>query len=177
MAQTSQGTASGSSHQTVRLSVDTRSPFQEFRQQYESAVPPLDGARVEALKQRQAPWEDFIQEAGRNAPHGFNIFWQTDAGSLMRLAGDTAHSVVYLMGNYTIAERMYRHDPRVMLYAPLRTTIHEDRDGRTWFSADQPSSHFASFGVPGIAEVGAELDRKLASLMTVLGIPVPPGLA
>ena len=30
------------------------------------------------------------------------------------------------MGNVTIAEQMFRHDPRAMLYAPLRTVIWED---------------------------------------------------
>lgn len=29
----------------------------------------------------------------------------------------------YLMGNHIVAERMYRHDSGVMLYAPLRVTI------------------------------------------------------
>jgi hypothetical protein len=29
----------------------------------------------------------------------------------------------YLMGNHAIVEQMFRHDPRVLLYAPLRTVI------------------------------------------------------
>jgi uncharacterized protein (DUF302 family) len=81
------------------------------------------------------------------------------------------------MGNHTIAERMYRHDPAVMLYAPLRTTIHQDRQGVTRFSIDQPSTRFASFDVPDIAAVGLELDHKVAGLLQVLDVPVPPALA
>lgn len=45
----------------------------------------------------------------------------------MRLAGDTAKGTFYLMGNHTIAERMYRHHPAVMLYAPLHTMIWDSR--------------------------------------------------
>jgi len=77
------------------------------------------------------------------------------------------------MGNHTIAQRMYTHDPAVMLYAPLRTAIHEDRQGVTWFSVDQPSTRFASFGNPDITNVGRELDAKLADLFGFLDVPVP----
>jgi len=68
---------------------------------------------------------------------------------------------------------MYRYDPAVMLYAPLRTAIYVDAGGTTRFAIDQPSTRFASFGVPAIAEVGVELDRKLAALLEFLGAPVP----
>jgi hypothetical protein len=94
----------------------------------------------------------------------------------MRLAGDTWRCASYLMGNHTIAQRMYHHHPGIMLYAPLRTAIYEDAHGVTWFSVDQPSTCFASFGIPAIAEVGTELDRKLASLLGFLGAPVPEAL-
>lgn len=33
----------------------------------------------------------------------------------------------YLMGNHTIAERMFRHDPAVMLHAPLRTLLYAEK--------------------------------------------------
>jgi len=29
--------------------------------------------------------------------------------------------VAYLMGNHTAMERMYRHEPAVLMYAPLHT--------------------------------------------------------
>jgi hypothetical protein len=87
----------------------------------------------------------------------------------MRLAGDSPRCSSYLMGNHTIAERMYRHDPAIMLYAPLRTLIHEDADGTTWFSVDQPSTRFAGFGDPAITAVGLELDHRLAALLEHLG--------
>ncbi|MGH3853857.1 MAG: DUF302 domain-containing protein, partial [Pseudonocardiaceae bacterium] len=95
---------------------------------------------------------------------------------LMQLAGHRSGGAAYLMGNHTIAERMYRHDPAVMLHAPLRTLIWEGPDNTARFSVDQPSSQFASYGNPDITIVGVELDRKLAALLDHLGLDVPEAL-
>jgi len=83
----------------------------------------------------------------------------------------------YLMGNHTIAERMFRHDPSVMLHAPLRTLLYADPDGDTKLAVDQPSLLFASYDNPQVASVGRELDRLLAELITLLGGDAPPQLA
>jgi hypothetical protein len=147
--------------------------FDDFRQRYEKAVPWLDAARFERLKDEGAGWDAVLRATQENAPHGFIIYWAYDATSLMRLAGNGWRCAAYLMGNHTIAQRMYRHNPAVMLYAPLRTAIYEDAGGVTWFTVDQPSTTFGSFGVPAITEVGIELDRKLAALLEFLGAPVP----
>jgi len=111
-----------------------------------------------------------------SAPHGFLTYSRNDAHPLMRAAGDEADCVWYLMGNHILAERMFRHDPRAMLYAPLRTVIWEDTTGGAWFSVDQPSTQFASLGHPEITSVGVELDRKLAALCGALDIPIPRAL-
>lgn len=162
-------------HQTVRWSIDTGASFEDFRARYEAAVPVVDLDRMAQLRDAEAGWDVVLAAAERNAPHGFMRFWSTDVGGMMQLAGDPGSCAAYLMGNHTIAERMYRHDPAVMLYAPLRTAIHQDRDGVTWFSIDQPSTRFAGFGVPQIAAVGLELDGKVAGLLEVLGVAVPAG--
>jgi hypothetical protein len=52
----------------------------------------------------------------------------------------------------------------------------EDLDGTTWFTVDQPSTRFGSFNTPQIAEVGIELDHKLAALLQHLEAPVPAAL-
>ncbi|MGW4484884.1 hypothetical protein ACWEOE_13700 [Amycolatopsis sp. NPDC004368] len=163
--------------EVVRWSVDTGTSFADFRDRYEAAVPPLDVDRMAQLRAERASWDTVLAAAAENAPYGFLRFWGTDVGELMQLAGDQGSCVAYLMGNHTIAERMYRHDPAVMLYAPLRTTIHLDGQGVTRFSLDQPSTHFAGFGVPAITSVGRELDRKVADLLRVLDVPVPPAIA
>ena len=163
-------------HEVVRWSIDTQAPFAEFRARYEAAVPAVDLERMARLRAEHASWDAVLADAAESAPHGFLRFWSTDVGDLMRLAGHEGSCATYLMGNHTIAERMYRHDPAVMLYAPLRTTIHEDRQGATRFAIDRPSSRFASFGDPEITSVGLELDRKVVNLLRVLDVPVPAAL-
>jgi Domain of unknown function DUF302 len=163
-------------HQVQRLAISTGAGFGDFRDRYEQSVPSLDGERLAAFVREGADWGTVLRATPENAPHGFIRYWTFDAGSLMRLAGDSPYCMSYLMGNHTIAERMYRHDPGIMLYAPLRTTIHEDADGTTWFSVDQPSGRFRSFGDPEITYIGLALDHKLAVLLEYLGAPVPPAL-
>ena len=48
----------------------------------------------------------------------------------MELFGHRNRVIAYMMGNNVIVERMFRHDPGVMLYAPLRTPIYQDANGR-----------------------------------------------
>jgi hypothetical protein len=164
-------------HEVVRWTIDTGTSFEDFRARYETAVPVLDLDRMTRLRTEGASWDTVVAAAAENAPHGFMRFWSTDVGATMRLAGDPELCATYLMGNHTIAERMYRHDPGVMLYAPLRTTIHQDRLGATLFSIDQPSTRFSSFDAPEIAVVGRELDRKVVNLLKILDVTVPPALS
>jgi hypothetical protein len=56
---------------------------------------------------------------------------------------------------------------------PLPTVIWEDSAGGVWFTVDQPNTQFASLGIPEVAEVGVELDRKLAALLEALDVDVP----
>jgi hypothetical protein len=158
------------------MAVAVGAGFADFRDRYEQSVPPLDAERFAAFVRDAADWDTVVRAAAENAPHHFIRYWTVDVGSLMQLAGDSPRCSSYLMGNHTIAERMYRHDPGIMLYAPLRTAIHEDANGITWFSVDQPSTRFSSFGDPAITDVGLELDHELAALLEHLGAPVPPAL-
>ncbi|WP_345763046.1 DUF302 domain-containing protein [Diaminobutyricibacter sp. McL0608] len=163
-------------HQVVRWSIDTGASFEDFRARFEAAVPVLDTDRMTQLRAEKADWDTVLEAAGENAPHGFMRFWSTDVGGTMQLAGDAGDCASYLMGNHTIAERMYRHDPAVMLYAPLRVAIHTDANGVTRFSIDQPSTRFSTFDSREIAAVGEELNRKVLHLLTVLGVGVPDTL-
>jgi hypothetical protein len=148
----------------------------EFQERYEQAVPALPLEQVTALVERAAPWSEMLDLIADSAPYGFLIYFRNDVHPVMQLAGDDADCIAYLMGNHTIAERMFRHDPRAMLYAPLHTVIWEDSAGQAWFTADQPSTQFGSFGIPEVATVGVELDRKLAALLEALHVDVPPSL-
>lgn len=166
------------SYEVRRLIIDVDAPFDEFRHRYEEAVPALDESRFGQLVSTHAAWDDVLAAANANAPHGFLVFWGRYVTQLMSLAGNDAPCASYLMGNPTIAERMFRHHPGVMLYAPLRVVLYaQNPHGPTTLSVDQPSSHFSSFGIPEITKIGIELDHKLAALLRTLGAPVPSVLA
>ena len=105
-------------HQVNRLVIEVTDPFEVFRQRYEGAVPQFDRERLAGLVLKRAGWDEVLAVTEAAAPHGFLIYWSSDVTPLMALAGDGGRCVQYLMGNHTIAERMYRHDPAVMLYAP-----------------------------------------------------------
>ncbi|WP_326836242.1 DUF302 domain-containing protein [Amycolatopsis rhabdoformis] len=159
-------------HEVVRLEVPVAAPWAEFRARYERAVPELAGEELARLVTAGASWDEVRASAEATAPHGFLRYWGTDVGPLMSLAAPARPCVEYLMGNHTIAQRMFVHRPGVMLYAPLRTSIYEDAAGETWFTVDQPSTRFAGFGDPAVAAVGRELDEKLAALLAHLGAPL-----
>jgi hypothetical protein len=164
-------------HEVNRLAVAVGEPLDDFRARYEQAVPAFDTERFERFIENGDDWETVIEATKENAPHGFIIYWSNDFSPLLKLAGHELRCVEYLMGNHVVAETMYRHNPAILLYAPLRTAIYEDADGETWFTVDQPSTRFSSFGDPGVTHGGVELDRKLTALLDHLRVPAPDVLS
>jgi hypothetical protein len=160
-------------HQVNRLVIETPQSYDEFNARYRSAVPDLDRDRLAGFVKRGASWQDVVADATASAPHGFFIFFVMDVSASMRLAGNTTRCAEYLMGNNTIAERMFRLDPIAMLYVPLRTLIFAAHDGPTTFVVEQPSSTLSSLGNAEINSVGTELDGKLATLLEALDVRVP----
>lgn len=160
----------------TRLTVRVGSTPGEFQARYEQAVPPWPEDQVMALVDLQAPWQEMLALVTAAAPWGFLIYHKIDATPVVRLAGDRAFGAAYLMGNHTIMERMYRHEPAVLLYAPLHTVIWGDPAGDAYFTFDKPSDQVASFANLQVAEVGLELDQKMAALLDHLGVSVPDAL-
>ena len=159
-----------------RLTVRVGPTLGEFQARYEQAVPFWPEDQVMALVDRQAPWQEMLALVTAAAPWGFLVYHKADATPVVRLAGDQASGVAYLMGNHTIMERMYRHQPAVLLYAPLHTVIWGDPDRSAYFTFDKPSDQVASFANPQVAEVGLELDQKMAALLDHLRVSVPDAL-
>ena len=176
MTQTLNGFIETISHRVDRLTIQIDDSFDRFRNRYEQAVPQFQSDRFDSLVERRVDWQTILEATVENAPYHFIVYWSHDFTSLMGLAGDRGRCVEYLMGNHTIAQKMYRHNPAILLYAPLRTAIVEDADGATWFTVDQPSTRFGSFNTPQITKVGIELDHKLAALLEHLDAPVPAAL-
>ena len=152
-------------HSCRRLVVALPAPYDEAREQYETLVPEVDATRFYQM----ASWQATLELAEINAPHGFMRYARMDVTALMASSPSFWKATQYLMGNHTIAERMFRHDPSVMLHAPLRTLLYADANGDTKFAVDQPSVLFASYHTPDIDTVGDELDALLVGLIELLG--------
>jgi hypothetical protein len=159
-------------HLVNRIDIDTDATFDELRQRYETLVPTINFAELTDLIE-SGDLPRVRQYTAAHAPHSFVNFWTFDPTPMMQLVGHRTRAITYMMGNNVIVETMFRHDPGVMLYAPLRTAIYQDTAGRVHFGIDQPSSKFAAFGDTRIAEVGLQLDAKLAALLRLMDLQVP----
>ena len=157
-------------HTMNRVDVSTGVEFEEFRAAFEKAAPPFDPATVSEIVGRGGTWDEVLSAAAKNAPNDLMVYATIDALPLFVLAGHTTKAVEYLLGNHTIAETMFRHDPRALLYAPLRVLIYADADGNAVFSMDQPSAAFGSLGIADVTKVGESLDRKVVNLLRVIGV-------
>ena len=156
-------------HPARRLLIALTEPYEAAREHYETLVPVVDSAHFSQL----GSWEAVLEFAAINAPHHFMRYATMDDTKTMALSSSSWNATAYLMGNHTIAERMFRHDPSVMLHAPLRTLLYADADGDTKLAVDQPSLLFASYDNPDIAAVGQELDALLVGLIDLLGGELP----
>ena len=162
-------------HSMTRIDVHTGVPFAEFCAAFEKAAPPYDPVPVQRIVESGGTWDDVRASVAENAPNELMVYATIDAAPLLGVAGHDVKAVEYLLGNHTIAETMFRHDPRALLYAPLRVLVYSDADGNAVFSMDQPSSAFGSLGIAEVTDVGLSLDRKVADLLRVIG--VDPGEA
>lgn len=160
-------------HEMTRLEFVIEADFEEFRGRFEAAVPPVDSTTMTTLFESGAPWSEMEATVAVLAPHDFLIYARLDATPFMNLAGHRVPVVEYLMGNHVIAERMFRHDPLTMLYAPLRVALYGDGSGRVVLAIDQPSTVFDGLDSSPISEVGRDLDAKLGRLLRHLGVLVP----
>jgi hypothetical protein len=128
-------------HSDRRLVVALPRPYDRAREHYETLVPEADLARFFQM----ASWPATLELAEINAPHGFMRYYRSDITAVMAGSPSLWKTTQYLMGNHTIAERMFRHDPSVMLHAPLRTLLYADADGDTnWPSTSRACCSLAT---------------------------------
>jgi hypothetical protein len=160
------------SHVMTRVDISTGVAFDDFRSRFEQAAPEFDPEPVLQIIQTGGSWSDMRSMVEKMAPHQLIRYATIDTAAVMSLAGNTTQAVEYLLGNHVIAETMFRHDPRALLYAPLRVLIFADADGDAVFSLDQPSTAFASLGIDEVTRVGLGLDDKVAALLEFLGVDV-----
>jgi len=162
-------------HRMTRVDIFTGVGFDDFITAFETAAPRYDPVPMQRIVESGGTWEDVRAKVAENAPNELMVYAKVDAVPLLSVAGHDVVAVEYLLGNHVIAETMFRHDPRALLYAPLRVLVYSDPDRNAVFSMDQPSTAFGSLGIPEVTEVGLSLDRKVANLLRVIG--VDPGQA
>ena len=123
-------------HPTRRLVVALPGPYDQAREHYETLIPEADLARFFQMPS----WQANLELAGINAPHGFMRYYRLDITAVMAGSPSLWKATQYLIGNHTIAERMFRQDPSVMLHAPLRTLMYAAPTGDTGnVASSQPS--------------------------------------
>jgi hypothetical protein len=163
-------------HPMTRVDISTGMPFAEFIAALETAAPPFDRAAFLELV-KSGDWDDVLAAAAKNAPNELMVYAKIDATELFTVAGHHTQAIEYLVGNHVIAETMFRHDPKAMLYAPLRMLVHSDSDGNAVFTMDRPSDAFGSFGIAEVSKVGEGLDRKVVNLLRVIGVDAEQAFA
>jgi hypothetical protein len=165
-----------STHQVTRLTISVAQSYEAFRNRFHAAVPQFNSEHLAEFVERKASWDEVVADANATAPFGFFIFWKLDVDPAMSLNGGTAKCSEYLMGNHTIAERMFRVNAVSMLYVPLRIVLFQQMGGPTVFVIEQPSSILSSLVSPQIDAVASELDQKLVTLFRYLDMEVPAEL-
>ena len=157
-------------HSMTRVDVFTGVGFDEFLTAFEAAAPRYDPVPMQRIVESGGTWDEVRAKVAENAPNELMVYAKIDGVALLGVAGHDVKAVEYLLGNHVIAETMFRHDPKALLYAPLRVLVYSDPDGNAVFSMDRPSSAFGSLGIAEVTEVGLSLDRKVANLLRVIGV-------
>ena len=157
-------------HGMTRIDIETGIPFEEFVAALEKAAPPVDRTAVERITEAGGDWDDVRAAAAENAPNDLMVYAKIGTSVFFGVAGHHTPAIEYLIGNHVIAETMFRHDPKAMLYAPLRMLVYGDDNGNAVFTMDQPGPAFGSLGIADVSKVGLDLDRKVITLLKVVGV-------
>lgn len=153
----------------VRVWTDT--PFAEVVQRLEAETGLFDaadiGGRIAVGESPQSAIDAINAMAGTS---GFMRFLALDHGAILRLHGQHAGAVRFLIGHPLIAARMTTHAIGSALYAPLSLLIVSDGSG-TRLEYDRSSTLFAQFHDVETNRVALELDQKLDALIRSITSP------
>jgi hypothetical protein len=158
---------------STRLSIEIEDDFDAAVAKYEEAVPTYPAKRFAELAAGHAPWETIVDITKQLTTHAFLFYWKSPADLIMSLAGHTARSAAYLMGNHVKAEAMYPYDPTSLLYVPMRTLLTKLDGENPRFTFDRPGRQLDSLDSPAISATGREIDRQLVLLLEHLNWTVP----
>jgi hypothetical protein len=162
---------------TVRhVAIATGRPYENFRAEYEKAVPAFDRLEAIGVVRSGTGWAGIRGLSANTAVNGFVSFFTFDPSPVMQLNGSTGRAVTYLTGNIVEAEKGFRADPACFLYVPLRVVISESADGTAVLGLDVPADLFAIYGGKELAATGRQFTVAFGHLIAHLGLPVPDAL-
>lgn len=159
-----------------RFVIDTGRPYEEFRKEWEHAVPAWSWSTAIAEAKGGGGWHALQDLSARSAVNGLVNIATFDPSTVMRLAGDRLRAVTYLTGNLVLGEALYRHDPAAIEYIPLRVTIAEVPVETSTITFDKPCDLFAAYTAPEIAVAARDVERAMSEVLRVVGLPIPADL-
>jgi len=164
-------------HTMTRVDINTGMPFDTFVSAFEEAAPAYDPLPMQRIVESGGNWDDVRAAVAKNAPNELMRYAKIDGAPLLGVAGHRTRAIEYLVGNHVIAETMFTHDPKALLYAPLRMLVYSNADGHAVFTMDTPGSAFGSLGIAAVTTVGEGLDRKVANLLRIVGVDADQAFA
>jgi hypothetical protein len=159
-----------------RFAINTGRPFDQFRKQWERAVPAWSWGTAMAEAKGGGGWPALENLSNRTAADGLVNISTFDPSQVMRLAGHQLRAVTYLADNLVIEEGLYKHDPAVIEYLPVRLTISEQPDGDSTLTFDKPCDLFGGYAIPDLVDHAIQVEEAIASVLRKVDLPVPPEL-
>lgn len=101
------------------------------------------------------------------AKNGMMVMAQVDQGRMLSMTGLSLKATLFLVGNPTVGKELFEQSHAVGLYVPLRISVYEDTDGKTYVAYDKPSRLLGQFENAKVAMIGQMLDRKISALATM----------
>ncbi|GLW07227.1 hypothetical protein Misp01_23570 [Microtetraspora sp. NBRC 13810] len=160
-------------HPMVRLEISTGMPFDAFVAAFERVAPVFDTEAALRAGRTTGDWNAF-EAAVADEPV---IFWKIDVTPFFAIAGHRTKCTEYLLGNPVTAESMFRHQPEVLL---LRAAAHPGARGRQRprrLHSGSAERRVRRVRLPEVTDIGVGLDRKVANLLTLIGVDPPEALA
>lgn len=95
---------------------------------------------------------------------GMMVMAQVDQDNMLSMAGLSLKATLFLVGNPTVCKQLFAQNHGVGLYVPLRISVYENKEGKTFVSYDRPSSLLQQFNDKQIDMVASMLDQKIEGL-------------
>jgi len=105
----------------------------------------------------------YVREIG--APTEFGLFYAQNLGPAQRLAGIPIESKLYLFGNATIAQGLFRCSARAGLGAPVRFCVSQQDGQAASIDIDLPSAFFSQFPEMRASPAPQLLDERMIPLL------------